>query len=901
MTAVYLSRSLILRVLVATIFCGLSLFSSLVASSQPADIEVDPLSQKRIYTTAFTQNPPQIDGLISDKAWSTVKWSSAFTQREPVDGGQPTSETAFKVLYNDRYVFIAARCYDAEPDNIVKRMSRRDGFDGDWVEVNIDSYHDMRTAFSFTASVSGVKGDELVSRDGNDWDSSWNPIWNFKTSIDSAGWIAEIAIPLSQLRFDKSTEKIWGFQVTRRDFRNESRSNWQYIPQNSGYWVSGFGELHGLNNIKPKRQIEIQPYVVGKYETSEKIENHPFRDGSEANLSVGLDGKIGVTNDLTLDFTINPDFGQVEADPSALNLDGFEIFFEERRPFFVENRNLFNYNITSARGGGPFNGDNLFYSRRIGARPHVRIFDDPAQAIYVDQPDFSSILGAAKFSGKTKSGFSIGILESVTQDEYANVRTNNTEEKRPVEPLTNYNVLRLIQDFDEGNTVIGLIGTGVVRDIDDASLTFLHQKAFSGGMDVLHRWNDRRWQLNARFVGSRVSGSANAITRTQSSFGHGFGRPDADHIEIDSTATSLSGTGADLSIRRLGRRFQIQLGGTYRSPGLELNDIGFLRNADEINQYLWARYRWLEPVSIFRNLGFNFKQNSRWDFSGQSLYQSVSIDMFSNLKNFWSLGGGLTIEFNDVSNTWLRSGPSFRKPQGLGGFLNLGTDTRKKIRQNLNMNGGRSFDGSVYSLRVGTTTSIQASDGLSFSIGGSFNRAHREDQYITTLVSDDEKRYIVGEILRKTLSFTVRGNYNITPDLTLQYYGQPFISRGIYSDIKFVNQPLAQDVNERIPAFNSNQIIFNHELDGFEIDENENGIVDYTISNPNFDFVQFRSNLVLRWEYIPGSELFLVWSQGSSVFQNRVSGSIFDALDANLWNDSLVNTFLIKATYRFTN
>lgn len=855
-------------------------------------------SSTRVYQTQRRTQQIKIDGLVDDTGWNEVAWSGDFTQREPDDGGAPTLPTTFKIVYDDRNIYVAIRCLDPEPDKIVQRMSRRDGFEGDWVEINIDSYHDQRTAFSFTISAAGVKGDEICSQDGQNWDKSWNPIWRAKSHVDAEGWTAEMEIPLSQLRFDDQEEQIWGLQLTRRDFRNDSRSNWQYIPQNSGYWVSGFGELHGIDNIKPKRQIEIQPYVLGRHESYKKVDGHPFRDGSDSDLNVGLDGKIGVTNDLTLDFTINPDFGQVEADPGALNLDGFEVFFTERRPFFVENRNVFDYKISNAKAGGGFNQDNLFYSRRIGAAPKRVIAESDGR--FVEQPSQSAIIGAAKFSGKTNKGLSIGVLESLTREEKAIIREGGTEEKAIVEPLTNYAVLRLLQDFDDGNTVIGLIGTSVNRRLNDDDLQFLHKSAYSGGIDFLHQWRDKRWRLAGSLVGSHVAGSEESILRTQRSFGHTFQRPDAEHVSIDSSATSLSGSGANLSLGYFGRKWSFQGGATYRSPEFELNDIGFLRNADEINQYFWAELRWLNPTKMFRESRANFNQKSRWDYSGKSLHQSINFNAYGTLHNFWQLRAGTGIEFNDQSNTWLRGGPTFRKPHGWGVNFAINSDKRKKISQEFSSNGGNSFDGIVGGYGFNTTTNIQATDGLNFSLGFSWRRSFREDQYIRQLNYGDYSDYLMGEIVRRTVNFTLRANYNLTPDLTIQYYGQPYISRGRYSDLKRVGDPVSRDAKKRLIKYTTDQLTYDAALRQYQFDFDENGITDVSIGNPDFDFVQFRSNLVLRWEYVPGSELFLVWSQGSNAYNSDYSGSVWESLSDNLWDDSLVNTFLVKATYRFS-
>ncbi|MCB0707188.1 MAG: carbohydrate binding family 9 domain-containing protein [Saprospiraceae bacterium] len=841
---------------------------------------------------------PVIDGYIDDAVWESVEWSSDFTQNDPYDGADPTHDTSFKILYDNTNLYIAYRCHDSEPDKIVKRMSRRDGFDGDWVEINIDSYNDQRTAFSFTASVSGVKGDEFVSNDGNNWDSNWNPIWYLKTSVDSLGWVAEVAIPLSQLRFSKAEEQVWGIQFTRRDFRNQSRSLWQYIPRNSGYWVSGFGELKGISNIEPKRQIEIQPYVLGQFDTFEKQAGNPFATGTDTKFSAGLDGKIGVTNDLTLDFTVNPDFGQVEADPAALNLDGYQIFFSERRPFFIENRNLFSYNISSSDAGGNYDTDNLFYSRRIGASPHRSVWGDGSTGTYVDQPDFTTILGAAKFSGKTKKGFSIGLLESVTQREMALIEDNGEEHSEEIEPLTNYVVARVQQDINEGNTIIGGILTGVQRDIRTPDLEFLHDQAYTGGVDVLHRWKDRAWVVNGRLVFSRVAGTVEAISNTQNAFEHNFQRPDADHLHFDSTATSLVGHGGNFSIAEYKGKWKFQTGVTWRSPGLELNDIGFQLNSDEINHYTWGGFQQTDPTEVFRSWRINYNHWLRWDFGGRNLYRAVNTNIHGVWKNFWESGAGITYENLDVSNNWLRGGPAFRKPNGFGVWSYVGTDSRKDFRVNVEFNYGHGQEVKTRYKGVWTYFTWVPFDALNISLGPSWSGSQREDQYVSTEEYAGETVYLIGSIDQKTISMQMRVNFNITPDLTIQYYGQPFISRGRYDTFKKVLDPIAADRDDRFVNIPESQIsLMNGE---YGVDENKDGLSDYTFGNPDFNFMQFRSNMVARWEYKPGSELFLVWSQGVNNDGDPEKG-LFPSLGEDLFGKKIHNTFLVKFTYRFLN
>ncbi|MCB0635843.1 MAG: carbohydrate binding family 9 domain-containing protein, partial [Lewinella sp.] len=356
----------------------------LAVSSVCAQADTTTLPQRTYQTTRVGDAVPVIDGHLDDACWEAVEWSGDYTQWEPFNLEEPSQSTAFKVLYDDRNLYLAFRCYDTEPHRIERRMSRRDGFAGDWVEVNIDSYHDLRTAFSFTLTAAGVKGDEFVSNDGGNWDTSWNPIWFAKTQQDSLGWTAEYRIPLSQLRFAAGREQVWGIQSTRRLFREEERATWQPIVLGQPGWVSRFGKLRGIHDLEPLRQRELQPYVLGQVQSAPVDEGNPFSKRNTTRFSAGLDGRLGITNDLTLDFTINPDFGQVEADPGALNLDGFRIFFSERRPFFIENRNIFDYRLTGSEAGGQYDSDLLFYSRRIGGPPHRQIGNDPDIDYYAE-------------------------------------------------------------------------------------------------------------------------------------------------------------------------------------------------------------------------------------------------------------------------------------------------------------------------------------------------------------------------------------------------------------------------------------------------------------------------------------------------------------------------------------
>ncbi len=357
-------------------------------------------SEKKTYVTNnINPRPPVIDGILDDPIWDKVAWGGDFIQRSPNEGEEPSQATAFKILYDDRYIYVAVMAYDDEPEKIERRMTRRDDIEGDWVEVHFDSYFDQRTAFGFMVSVAGVKGDFVISDDGDNWDYTWDPIWYVKTGTNEKGWAAEIRIPLSQLRYGKKADQIWGLQVTRRIFRKQETSQWQLIPQKASGWVHMYGELYGIKGIKAQRQVELTPYTVGKMQRFKREEGNPFATGGLENLYGGLDGKIGLTSDLVLDFTINPDFGQVEADPSVVNLTAFETYYSEKRPFFIEGRNILSFQIMG--GDGSFSRDNLFYSRRIGRSPQY--YPDTEEGEFLDMPENTTILSAFKITGKTKS------------------------------------------------------------------------------------------------------------------------------------------------------------------------------------------------------------------------------------------------------------------------------------------------------------------------------------------------------------------------------------------------------------------------------------------------------------------------------------------------------------------
>lgn len=873
--------------------CAILLAQTVLFAQDSTDVVV-----QRTYTTKFLNEiaSPDIDGLLDDPSWDIVEWEGDFIERRPDENTQPDHKTKFKIVYDQKFLYVGIRAYDSDPDKIEMRLSRRDGFQGDWVGIFIDSYHDKRSAFGFITTAAGVKADFFSSNNGNNEDESWNPIWYTKTNTDKEGWTAEMKIPFSQLKFGKAKEQVWGIQVDRQYFRGAERYAWQRIKQDTPGFVSEFGLLEGLIDLVPQKQLEIQPYTVAKLETSQPEAGNPFSDGSDGQLTGGLDAKIGITNDLTLDLTVNPDFGQVEADPSAIALDGFQIFFREQRPFFVENKNIFDYRISNSEAGNTFGSDNVFYSRRIGRSPQG--YPNTEDGEFVDQPENTAILGAAKFSGKTKNGWSIGVLESVTAKKYATIDNNGERRKEVVEPLTNYFVGRLQKDFNDSNSYIGGIFTATNRKELTPELDFLHHSAFTGGLDFKHQWHERDWYVGGNLIFSRVNGSTEAITNTQQSIAHLFQRVGADHISVDEDQTSLTGTGGNLQLGKVGNgNWKFETGATWRSPELELNDIGFQRQADDIRHYTWIGYQTLKPTETFRQVGINYNHWSVWDFGGNHNSLQFNTNSWQNWANNWFTNLGFNYTPKQYSNFALRGGPRLKQSSEVAFFNGYNTDRRKKVRFNVFHRGNKATDNSSNSYNVDFGITYQPFNALSISANPEYGINMDKLQYINNIDVNGGTTYLNGTVEQRTLSMSLRLNYTINPNLTIQFWGQPFISRGRYSDFKEVANPMGVEFNDRIAPYNPTQISFDN--DTYSVDENLDGATDFSFDNPDFSFVQFRSNLVVRWEYIPGSEIFLVWSQDVSQSGNP-QNELFQDLGDGIFNDEKPqNIFLLKATYRF--
>jgi len=850
-------------------------------------------AQTKAYQTHRPANKaPAIDGKYDESAWDAVEWSGDFVQRDPNDGATPSQNTEFKILFDDNNLYIVIRALDSVPGEIVNRLSRRDKDDGDWLAVSIDSYADKQTAFTFGVTSAGVKFDFMfVNDNGND--ANWEAVYYTATSIDDLGWVAEMRIPLSQLRFAKKDKHTWGLNIFRYIYRKQELSFWQPIPRTAPGLVSLYGELEGLDGIKPRRDIELLPYAYAKASYDEKEEGNPFKTGQNYSGTAGLDGKIAVTNDLTLNFTINPDFGQVEADPAVVNLTAFETFFPEKRPFFVEGKNIFNFKLTGADSENNMNM--LFYSRRIGRAPQYTIYPD--SGIYVSAPEQTTILGSFKLSGKTRKGLSIGIIESVTQNEMATIDSAGVRRKEGVEPLTNYLIARVSQDFNKGTTTIGGIFTATNRSIKDSQLLFLPDAAYTGGINAIHFWKNKTYYLSGRAVFSSVYGSEQAINDLQKSPVHYYQRSDNFYTIYDPTRTFLNGYGGTAEFGKAGTgNWQFLNYVTFRSPGLEFNDVGYLKQADEIQQLFWLRYRKFKQFGIFRWASANFTEYISWDFGWENTNKGIDLNANGQFTNYYTAGAGVNYAGTSLSRGELWGGPALLLPPVLNFSAYAETDSRKKLifkASTVHYFGEQDYYNShKYALEI----TYKPINTLFLSLIPQFSNGSNEVQYVSEAYYKSEPRYIMANLSRKIFDLSVRINVSITPELSVQYYAQPFIFAGEYSEYKRITDPKATEFTDRYQQFTENEIAYNEEWNAYFIDEDHDGTADYGFYKPDFHYLQYRSNMVFRWEYKTGSSLYLVWSQGRTDLAEN--GELqFNQYVNDLWQTHPRNDFMLKISY----
>jgi hypothetical protein len=849
----------------------------------------------RALASRATPGTPEIDGLLDDAAWALAEPISGFVQRDPDEGEPATERTEVRVLYDDGALYVGIRAYDSEPDKIIGQLTRRDAYSpSDWLVVSIDSYLDRRTAFEFRVNPAGVERDSYLYDDTNR-DDSWNAVWDVATSKDAEGWIAEFRIPLTQLRFSDAPQQVWGFNVQRVIQRKNEIDFWKPIAKDAPGWVSEYGDLAGLDGIQPKRRLEVLPYVLAQQAFTPAVQGNPFQDGTEWFGNAGADVRYGLNNSLTLNVTLNPDFGQVEADPSVVNLSAFETFFAERRPFFLEGQNIFDFRLSNFSGA-----EQLFYSRRIGRAPQG--FADPRGG-FVKMPLNTTIIGAAKLTGKSADGWSIGVLDAVTAEEKATVIADDGSRYRdPVEPLSNYFVGRVSKDFREGQSAVGSIFTATNRSLPN-ELRHLRTAAYSGGVDARTRFWNGNWEVSGQLLGSRIQGSRAAIEIAQLSPARYFRRPDADHLTFDPNRTNMMGTSGAFSFAKIGGgHWRGEVTGEWVSPGFETNDLGFQRRADVMRGSAWIQYREFTPGKIFRRYSLNTNFWNMQTFGGERTATGTNVNGNFTLLNYWGGWGGFNYEFPALNILVLRGGPAMKAPSGYNAWGGFFTDNRKSLVAEF---GGWFWTDPERSQAAGVSVnfSYRPTSNIRLALGPSYNRMHDDWQWVTNQDLDGTMRYFTGVLDQNTFSVTTRLDVTFTPNLSLQLYAQPFVSSGEYTAFSEVVQPKADVYDDRFDPLEEDRLSYEPGSGGdpgtYHVDLDRNGETDFSFSDPNFNFKQLRSTVVLRWEYMPGSTFFFVWSQARTAFD--FDGSFNPSQDfRRLFGAEGDNIFSIKVNYYIT-
>ena len=846
-----------------------------------------------------------IDAELSEGAWASAPVITQFTQTDPNEGQPVSQRTEVRILYDEDAIYVGAMLHD--DGEVRSRLARRDNHgDSDVFAVVFDSYHDHQTAFRFATNPSGVMRDELLSSGAND--DSWDPVWDLETERTATGWRVEMRIPFSQLRFSREAEQTWGIQLERSILRNQESAQFAFTPKLERSGVQRYGHLSGIEGIRPGRRVELLPYVAARAEyidvdaPAEIAFENPYRSGSDYFSNAGLDLKFRLTSNVTLDATVNPDFGQVEVDPAVINLTAFETRFEERRPFFVEGAEIFRFGQGGPAGstGRPAE---VVYSRRIGRSPQGSV---PELALFSDAPTATTILGAAKVTAKLANGISVGILEAVTNRETGRFTTSSGAlEEVEVEPLANYFIGRIRRDSSDGTTRFGAIASTVHRNLSDRALEGrLHSAAYTAGVDLVHEWDDGVWRLNSSLSPSLVVGSNAALIRTQQTSTRYFNRPDAEHLSVDSTATRLTGYYAMAELNKAAGTFTGRIGLGATSPGYEVNDIGFQSYADRLIVETHFQYNETRPGKTFRSWTFGGGPDNIWNYEGQHVLSNVNLVSQITFLNYWGVG----LRFEWIPETYddrlTRGGPLARSPEGLLGRINFNSDTRRNVTYRGTINVSQD-DGDSWAQSISGGIDLRPRENWQISIGPNWTRGHTSAQYVTSIadsraVNTFGRRYLFGGLDQTTLGIDTRVNVTFSPTLSFELYAQPFLSAGDYVDLKELAQPgtyefrtYGEEIGTVTPQSDGSS-----RIDPVGDDTSRS----FVVEDLDFNFRSVLGNAVLRWEWRAGSTMYLVWQQSreeniTGLGEDEIGQVDFGPEARALFGIKPDNVFAIKVNY----
>jgi hypothetical protein len=830
---------------------------------------------------------------LDDEVWRRASPAKDFLQVEPVEGAPPTDPMEVRFLYDDDALFVGARMFTRAPSEIQAPLSRRDEGTGqaEHVFVSLDTYLDRRTAYTFGVTAAGARFDHYhADDDRSNTDPGFDPVWEARVGVDEDGWIAELRIPFNQLRFTNTDAQVWGLNIYRLVPGRNEEVYWSLLPRTEEVWASRFGDLHGIAGIRPTRRLELLPYVAGSSTLAGSSEQaNPFDAGLNLVGGAGLDMKMGLGPNLTLESTFNPDFGQIEADPAEVNLTAFETFFDERRPFFLEGSQLL---------AGEASDDSeaaYFYSRRIGAPPA-----ESAAGDFVQHPSTTTTLGAGKVTGRLPTGTSIGVLSALTTSESA--RTYGAQsaafDRVPVAPWTTYGVGRVQQEFGPAGSTVAFMGTALHRNLaaGDPLASLLTRNAFSASGDSLLRFKGGEYEIGMNMGLSHVAGGAPAIARIQGSSARYFQRPDARHVVYDPSRTSMTGVkGGVTAERRSGRHWLWQAATGFVSPEFEINDVGRLATADEISASAELEYRETQPGRLFRSYAVSLESDRRWNYDGELQEDEVDSSVELIWKNFWSTEFGFDLNLPAHDQRLTRGGPSMATPRGWSTSLQISNRDAAATRGTVDLEYGRNEDGG-FAFSIEGDLTVRPAPRWQLSIRPGYEQRVDDQQYVTTLdggrAETFGRRYVFAFIDRSTISSEVRLNYTFKPDLSLEFYGEPFAASGRYYSFGELAAPGIRA--RRTYGTQGTEAVVQPDGSLTVTD----GASTLTLPNRDFNVLSFRSNLVLRWEWRLGSTLYVVWQRDreeSEVRSARVGlGDLFGSLRSP--GD---NVLAIKTTFWF--
>jgi hypothetical protein len=868
--------------------------SSTLAQQSPQRSETRPLLHAVRATGSI-----RVDGVLDEPDWQRAIVARDFTQSYPAPGSAPLDSTLVRVLYDNDALYVGIRLFDSEPSKIAAQLARRDasGIYSDWVHVIIGTYHDRRTAFRFSVNPLGVQRDVLEYDDNNE-DENWDAVWNVGVKVDSLGWTAEYRIPFSQLRFpakEPPAGRVWDIQIMRDVARRQERDSWAPWTLQSPGFVSSFGEIDSLNGIPAPRRLEVVPYASAQETRAPRADGDPFFRARNTKIAVGGDAHYGLPNGLTLTATVDPDFGQVEVDPAVVNLSAFETFFPEKRPFFLEGADIFNFG--AARTNSDYSSQFFFYSRRIGREPQRSL-----RAAFVDAPQQTPILGAMKLTGKT-GPWTIGGLDAVTSEQSARYFNSPSDwGTSVVEPLTNYFVGRLRRDLNGGKSFVGGMVGSTSRSVTDTAIAGqLRRQAVVSGLDFEHSWSNRQWIMTGFAIGSRVDGKPASIALTQRASSRYYQRPDAPYVRFDSARSFLGGYMGELALQENGAAWSGSLALKEASPGFEVNDIGFQSKVDYRALSTDVNYRKSSVGRFLRSYDAWAGTNNVVNFGGVDMYNGGATGGDLQFKNLWQTGAFVRIIRSAYDERLTRGGPLVRTPASWEPNFYLMSDSRWPVTATLSLDEIRDRSGSNL-----FTTSLaldwRPASNVHVSAGPALTRQFSTDQYVRTVVDANAtptfgSRYVFSSLHQTTLSLDARIDWTFTPTLTLQMYAQPFVSAGRYDRLKELARPRSYDFTVygadagSTLSYDPTQRLYTIDPDG------SGGAPPFTVESPNFNIRSLHGNAVARWQYRPGSTLFFVWQQERSGFDPLVSEFEFRRDAGAVFRSKPTNVFLVKVAY----